>query len=311
MRNFLPLSLAALASMTLGAMGAMSLAAAGTFGQQEVEQNKFIAIAVPHVGHSPHLVILEQISDSQQCWKESGTSPVTVEPLLLKFDFTGICRRSADINGYSIRMAGQDMGLLYKLKLVKDNNELVLVGISNTDPNAPVVEIGRTDGISSGLTKIVLEPGWRFTKRTYNGQALGHVYLTSDSAALSSHSGQQEIGTIPVRTGRQVSTSTRKKNSTAPAALKRSSSSTPGGNLTAPTGYPPPTNMNPSVLLTSNPSQPVSPVISAKINAALAARGLTLASCSANPGVVIMAGSYMACAYPTDLYPPGRYSLTF
>jgi len=309
LKNFLPLSLAAVASITLGAIGAMSLAAAGTFGQQEVEQNKFIAIAVPHVGHSPHLVILEQISDSQQCWKESGTSPVTVEPLLLKFDFTGICGRSTDPNGYSIRMAGQDMGLLYKLKLVRNNNELVLVGISNTDPNAPVVEIGKTDGISSGLTKIFLEPGWRFTKRTYNGQTLGHVYLTSDSAALSSHSGQQENRAIPVRSGREMATSTRKKNSTAPAA-GQASPSKPGGNLSAPTGYPPPTNMNPSVLLTSNPSQPVSPVISAQINAALAAKGLTLASCSANPGVVVMMGSYMACAYPTDIYPPGRYSLT-
>ncbi len=310
MRNFLPLSLAALASITLGAIGAMSLAAAGTFGQQEVEQNKFIAIAVPRVGSTPQLVILEQISDSQPCWKESGTTPVTVEPLLLKFDFTGICRRSTDTNGYSIRMADQDMGLLYKLKLVRDNDELVLVGISNTDPNAAVVKIGKTHGISPGLTKIVLEPGWRFTKRTSNGQTLGHVYLTSDSAALSSHLQQQGIGAIPVRTGREMSTSTRKKNSTAPAT-GQASPSTPGGNLAAQTGYPPPTNMNPSVLLTSNPSQPVSPVISAQINAALAARGLTLASCSANPGVVIMAGSYMACAYPTDLYPPGRYSLTF
>jgi len=40
LRNFLPLSLAALA-YDARAIGAMSLAGAGTFGQQ-VEQNKFI-----------------------------------------------------------------------------------------------------------------------------------------------------------------------------------------------------------------------------------------------------------------------------
>jgi N-acetylmuramoyl-L-alanine amidase len=188
MKNFLLLSIAALASTTLGTITVVSPAKATDFGQQEVDQNKFIAIAVPHVGSSPHLVILEQISNTQSCWKESGTSPITIEALLLNFDFTGICGRSTDTNGYSIRMAGEDMCLLYKIKLVQNNSEFVLVGISNTDPHAPTVEIGRSHGIGSGLTKIDLEPGWRFTKRTYNGQPLGHIYLTNDLTAPNIHS---------------------------------------------------------------------------------------------------------------------------
>ncbi|WP_196797406.1 hypothetical protein [Gloeocapsa sp. PCC 7428] len=52
-------------------------------------------------------------------------------------------------------------------------------------------------------------------------------------------------------------------------------------------------------------------MISAQINASLAAKGLSLTSCSANPGVVMMMDQYMACAYPTSIYPPGRYSLAF
>lgn len=87
-------------------------------------------------------------------------------------------------------------------------------------------------------------------------------------------------------------------------------SSTPNYPNT-PGGYPPPTMTTPSVVFTSNPSQPVSPVISAQINASLAAKGLSLTSCSANPGVVVMMNQYMACAYPTSIYPPGRYSLAF
>ena len=311
MRNLLSIFVATLASTIIGTTSAFNPVTAVDFGQQEVDLNKFIAIAVPHVGHSPHLVILEQISNSQQCWKESGTSPVVVEALLLNFNFTGICGRSTDSNGYSIRMANQDLGLLYKLKVIKHGNEFVLIGTYNTAPNAPVVEIGKTHGVSPGLTKIVLNPGWRFTKRTFNGKTVGHIYLTSDSAAPSSHPEQQGSVSIPVQTGREMSTSTRKKNPTAPAQQPISSLSTFGDHPTAPTGYPPPTNINPSILLTSNPSQPVSPVISAQINAALTAKGLTLASCSANPGVVVMMGSYMACAYPTDLYSPGKYSLTF
>lgn len=198
MKNFLPLSIAALASTTLATISTLSIATAADFGQLEVEQNKFVALAVPHTGGSPQLVILEQISNSQQCWKESGTSPVTVDALLLNFDFTGICGRSTDTNGYSIRMASQDIGLLYKLKIIKNNNEFMLVGVSNTDPNAPAIEIGRTHGIGSGLTKIDLKPGWRFTKRTYNGKTLGHIYLTSDQASPGSVSQQQ--GTVNTST---------------------------------------------------------------------------------------------------------------
>lgn len=73
----------------------------------------------------------------------------------------------------------------------------------------------------------------------------------------------------------------------------------------------PPMIVAPSVIFTANPSQPVSPAIGAQIGASLSGKGLTLASCSANPGVVVMMGSYMACAYSTDIYPAGRYSLSF
>jgi hypothetical protein len=85
----------------------------------------------------------------------------------------------------------------------------------------------------------------------------------------------------------------------------------PTGSVSAPIGTQPPAIATPSILFTANPSQAVSPIISTQINAALSAKGLTLTSCSANPGVVVMMGQYMACAYPTDIYPPGRYSLSF
>ena len=199
MKHFLPLSIAALVSTILGTISAFSPAVAVDFGQQEVDQNKFVAISVPRVGGSPQLVVLEQISDSQKCWKESGTSPVSIEALLLNFDFTGICARSTDSGGYSIRMAGQDLALLYKLQIIKKNTEFMLVGVSNTDPNAPAIEIGKTHGIGSGLTKIDLKPGWRFSKRTYDGKALGHIYLTSDLTAPGSVSQQQRSSNTSTR----------------------------------------------------------------------------------------------------------------
>lgn len=152
------------------------------FGQQEVDQNKFIALAVPHAGNRYQLVILEQVSPKKACWSETETPSVTlVKPLLLNFDFTGICGRSTDTNGYSIRMAGQDLGVQYDVDILRRGDQLVLVGTNFRDRNAPKIEIGKTSGISDGLLKINLEPGWRFSKRSYGGKLLGHIYLTSDS----------------------------------------------------------------------------------------------------------------------------------
>jgi hypothetical protein len=196
MKNLLSLSMAAFASTTLGIIGTFRPIVAVDFSQQEVEQNRFVALAVPRIGAAPQLIILEQISDSQACWKENQTTPVTVEPLLTNFNFAGICGRSTDSNGYSIRMAGQDLALLYKLKLVRQNNEIFLVGISNTDPNASAIKIGSTRGIGNGVTKIELEPGWRFTKRSYNGEITRHVYLTSDRAAPGNLAQQQQTAPI-------------------------------------------------------------------------------------------------------------------
>ena len=66
----------------------------------------------------------------------------------------------------------------------------------------------------------------------------------------------------------------------------------------------------PSILVNNNPAQQVDPGIGAQIAASLQNRGLALAACSANPGVVVLIGSYTACAYPTPTYPAGRYALT-
>jgi N-acetylmuramoyl-L-alanine amidase len=164
-------------------------ALAVTFGQKEVDQAKFIAIAKP-VGQDAHqLVILEQISDKQPCWSESSGQPVIVDPLLLKFDFTKICGRSTDANGYSIRIDGQDLGGKYTLRIRYRNNEMVLVG-SPDDTKDPEIVIGRVNSIVKDFVKIQLDPSWYFSKRTFTTpktdktpetvKVLGHVYLTRD-----------------------------------------------------------------------------------------------------------------------------------
>lgn len=171
----------ATASFTaLGAFAAFSPAIATMFGEKEVDQNKFIAIAAP-VGSTSHkLLILEQISDDRACWSEFGSEPTQVDPLLVNFDFTGICGRSTDSNGYSIRVDGEDLALRYSLRIVQKDDDLVLVGAPNDD-ELPELEIGRANGVTNDFAKIYLNEGWQFAKRTFNDTTLGHVYLTYDS----------------------------------------------------------------------------------------------------------------------------------
>jgi N-acetylmuramoyl-L-alanine amidase len=153
-------------------------ATAVQFQQQEVNQSQFVVVAAPagSVGHQ--LLILEQVSNQRPCWRDSSNG--LIDPLLVNFDFTGICSRSTDSNGYSVRVGGEDLGWRYSLRVVEEGNDLVLVANSTTDRNSPPIEIGRTNGITGDFAQISLAPGWRLTRRTYNGQAIGHVYLTND-----------------------------------------------------------------------------------------------------------------------------------
>ncbi len=153
-----------------------------TFGQTEVNQDKLIAIAVPHSSGYYSLIVLEQLSDKKPCWRESGSKPTQVEPLLVNFNFTGICGRSTDSNGYSLRVAGQDLGMTYRLSIQKHNGDLLLLGMPSSEKSKPV-EVGRTHGMRSGFLKFDLSPGWQFAKRTYNGKPLGHVYISRGTPA--------------------------------------------------------------------------------------------------------------------------------
>ncbi|MEM7773585.1 MAG: DUF3747 domain-containing protein [Cyanobacteria bacterium P01_A01_bin.37] len=175
------LGIIATASATaLGAVATLSPAFAAIFGETEVDQTKFVAVAAPFGEASHKLLILEQISDSRACWDEFGATPTQVDPLLVNFDFTGICGRSTDSNGYSIRVDDEDLALRYSLRVAEKEGDLVLIGAPN-DSSDPELEIGRANGITNGFAKINLNNGWEFSKRTYNGTPLGHVYLSFDS----------------------------------------------------------------------------------------------------------------------------------
>jgi hypothetical protein len=181
---------AAIASLILTSIPLALPAKAAQFTETAVDQTQVIAIARPYGDRKYDLLVIEQIPNKKQCWAESGSMPVMVDPLLLNYDFTGICRRSTDSNGYSVRLDGQDYGLEYLLRIVPRGNELVLVGTSRTG-KAPELIIGSTQGLQAGFMKIILKPGWQFTKRTFNNKVLGHFYFSARQADVLNPSNAQ------------------------------------------------------------------------------------------------------------------------
>jgi hypothetical protein len=178
MKLKLPLKLAALVTAAIASLTPISPGSTSTFEEQEVDQNHFEAVAFPFGDSKYNLWLIEQIPGKNLCWSESGSNPVMVELLLMNFDFTGHCRRSTDSNGYSIRMDGEDYGLDYILRIVPHNGELLLVGTPRNDRSKPELTVGRTYGLAQGFVKIILEPGWKFSRRAYQGKSLGHIYFS-------------------------------------------------------------------------------------------------------------------------------------
>lgn len=174
---------------------ALPSANAGTFDEKEIAQDQMIAIAAPY-RHGYNLVVIEQVPGKEKCWAEQGVSPITVDPLLMNFDFTGHCRRATDSNGYSVRIGGEERGSDYLLKIVEQDNELILIG-TQRDPNQAPITIGRTHGKSEGVTKIFLNPGWRFTKRSYQGKELSHFYFSDGAASATAIAPQAAPQKIP------------------------------------------------------------------------------------------------------------------
>lgn len=182
----LPLKLAALTLATISSLITLDSVKASTFDETPVEQSQFIAVSQPFGDNKYNLIVIEQIPDKQTCWDEIGGNPVSVDILLMNFDFSGHCRRSTDANGYSIRFNGQDLGLDYLLSIVERNGEIQLLGRNRLDRRQPEIVVGTTSGMTNGPMKIQLNPGWRFSKRTYEGKVLGHVYFsyTDEQASI-------------------------------------------------------------------------------------------------------------------------------
>ena len=157
-------------------------AQASMFSTQEVDQGKFIIVAAPiGDGSRAQLNIYEQRNAQRPCYAVSGSRPAVVDPLLASFDFTGICNRFIDGNGYSLRIGTADLGTVYRLSVVKDSAETLLMAQPTRPDAGPEMVVARTGGQGNGFLLLVAEPGWRVMRRSFGTRALGHVYVYRDS----------------------------------------------------------------------------------------------------------------------------------
>ena len=157
-------------------------AAQALFQAVGVDQTKFVIVAaLIGDGSRAQLNIFEQRTAARPCFSVQGSAPAAVNPLLSNFDFTGICNRFIDGNGYSVRVGTSDLGTVYRLSVVKQANDTLLMALPTKAGAGPEMVVARTAGPGSTFLLLVPEPGWKLMRRQFGGRVLGHVSLYRDS----------------------------------------------------------------------------------------------------------------------------------
>jgi hypothetical protein len=179
-RQLRHLALAAVASFAVAPL-ASSAASPALFQALDLDQGRFVLVAAPiGNGSKAQLNIYEQVSNRRPCFSTSGANPALVNPLLGSFDFTGICGRFIDANGYSLRVGETDLATSYRLSVRREAGDNLLIALPTKAGAGPEMLVARTQGAGNGFLQLVFEPGWRLMRRGFGGRALGHVYVYRD-----------------------------------------------------------------------------------------------------------------------------------
>ena len=154
------------------------LAKGSLFTAVPVELNNFVLVSAPiGQGQRSQLNIYEQRSTKRPCFAVGAGKPAVVDPLLSTFDFTGICNRYIDGNGYSLRIGADDLGTQYRLTVVKTRCDVELRATPTRNPSQPTMLVARAGGAASGFIQLQFEPGWTLKRRSYGKKSLGHLYV--------------------------------------------------------------------------------------------------------------------------------------
>ena len=142
------------------------------------DQDRLAILGQPVGNQGWKLLVLEQLKPAPRCWQERRDG--LVDPALNRFDFSGICSRYLDSNGYSLRIGDDDVASRYRLRLKSQGNALVLLAITDGEPTEFVVGRGTIPlRDRNGFVALKLEPGWALERRMYGERRLSHVYFAN------------------------------------------------------------------------------------------------------------------------------------
>jgi hypothetical protein len=150
----------------------------GLFNSAPVDAPSFAILARPVADDDWSLVVLEQLQPRPFCWTPRPDG--LVDPTLNRFDYTGICGRFIDSNGYSLRIGDVDLGHAYRLRLQRQGNELQLLASTASRSAELVVGRGTVPRRDRDLfVALQLEPGWELRRRMFGDRSLNHVYFSN------------------------------------------------------------------------------------------------------------------------------------
>ena len=174
-------AIAASAVAVSAALAPQAAVAQSMFAAAELDPQRFVLVASP-VGSSGRyqLNVYEQLNNRQPCFAIGAGKPAAVNPLLATFDFTGICSRYIDANGYSVRVGPSDLAGAYRLLVRSETADTLLIALPTKPGAGPEMVVARAGGAASGFHKLDFEPGWRLMRRQFRGRNLGHIYLFSE-----------------------------------------------------------------------------------------------------------------------------------
>ena len=190
-RTYLPLAGAALvasaAAMAVPGSGLMHQGQAGElFEARPVDPDRYAVLGRPLGNGEWTLLVLEQIQPAPLCWQTRPDG--LVDPSLNRFDYTGICGRYLDSNGYSVRLANQEgpdlAGGPLRLRLEQSGQELRL--LANAPGLSQELELGRAPipvRDRNGFVALRLNPGWELQRRRFGSQTLNHLYFANAASA--------------------------------------------------------------------------------------------------------------------------------
>ena len=180
--------------------------AASVFNSQPLDQERFSVLAQPVGRNDWKLLVLEQIKPAPRCWERRSDG--LIDPSLNRFDFSGICSRYIDSNGYSLRVADEDLASRYRLRLEQQGASVVLLAMSPSQATELVVGRGSLPKRDrEAFVAIELEKGWELQRRAYGSQTLSHVYFANATplsqliarASRSTGSGTPAVASLPER----------------------------------------------------------------------------------------------------------------